>query len=181
MGDNGKLYVNEGLVPIYRQEIIPLATIITPNLFEAELLAEMKITNVDDVWKAISLLHAKGCETVVISSVEFQNEPGMNIFASKKKGDLREKLAMTIEKLPISFTGSGDLFAALFLSWMYRSNENLKESLEKTVASLQAVLKRTADYVKGKEINSTNKELKLIQSKVDIEKPKILCYASIVE
>lgn len=57
---------------------------------------------------------------------------------------------MEIKKLPVSFTGTGDLFASLFLSWMYKSNSNLKEALENTVASLQAVLKRTTDSLEGK-------------------------------
>lgn len=57
---------------------------------------------------------------------------------------------MEIEKLPASFTGTGDLFASLFLAWMYKSENNLKESLEKTIASLQAVLKRTYNQLKGK-------------------------------
>ena len=36
MGDNGKMYVPQELLPVYREEIMPLADIITPNQFEAE-------------------------------------------------------------------------------------------------------------------------------------------------
>lgn len=108
---------------------------------------------------------------------------------------------MQIEKLPVSFTGTGDLFASLFLAWMYKSNNNIKESLEKTIATLQAVLKRTYNDIKGisvkcmitigfklkelhisgKEITPRNKELKLIQSKLDIEEPQIVYQAKIVQ
>jgi pyridoxine kinase len=35
MGDNGKLYVAEDVVPLYR-ELLSIATIITPNWFEVE-------------------------------------------------------------------------------------------------------------------------------------------------
>lgn len=35
MGDHGILYVAESVIPIYRS-LLPLATIITPNQFEAE-------------------------------------------------------------------------------------------------------------------------------------------------
>ena len=35
MGDAGKLYVSGDIIPVYR-EILPLATIITPNHFEVE-------------------------------------------------------------------------------------------------------------------------------------------------
>jgi pyridoxine kinase len=36
MGDNGALYVPKELLPIYRDKLIPLADIITPNQFEVE-------------------------------------------------------------------------------------------------------------------------------------------------
>lgn len=36
MGDHGKMYVPEELLPVYREHIVPLADIITPNQYEAE-------------------------------------------------------------------------------------------------------------------------------------------------
>lgn len=36
LGDNGQLYVPKELVAIYRDRLVPLADIITPNQFEAE-------------------------------------------------------------------------------------------------------------------------------------------------
>lgn len=86
MGDNGKLYVPKELVPVYKKFILPLATIITPNLFEAELLTDTKITTKDEVWKAVDILHKKGCETVVISSAELGEKSNLCIFASSRKG-----------------------------------------------------------------------------------------------
>lgn len=86
MGDNGRLYVPAELVETYKTKIVPLATILTPNLFEAELLTETKIKNEQDIWNAIELLHAKGCKTVAISSAELENSNNLHIFASDSKG-----------------------------------------------------------------------------------------------
>lgn len=86
MGDNGKLYVPKELVPVYKNFILPLATIITPNLFETELLTDTKITTGDDVWKAVDILHGRGCETVVISSAELGDKSNLCVFASCRKG-----------------------------------------------------------------------------------------------
>ena len=36
MGDHGYFYVPEELMAIYRDELLPLANMITPNQFEAE-------------------------------------------------------------------------------------------------------------------------------------------------
>ncbi len=52
---------------------------------------------------------------------------------------------ITFPKLEGSYTGTGDLFSALFLAWMWRSNQNLKQSLEFTVATIQAILQRTSE------------------------------------
>ena len=48
LGDNGKLYVPPDLVPIYRDEVVPLATILTPNQFEAETLTGIQIASDED-------------------------------------------------------------------------------------------------------------------------------------
>lgn len=68
MGDNGELYVPKELLPIYRDEIISLADILTPNQYEAELLTGIKIKSINDAWKAIEEFHVKGIKTVAISS-----------------------------------------------------------------------------------------------------------------
>ncbi|CAH0557014.1 unnamed protein product [Brassicogethes aeneus] len=217
MGDNGKMYVPPELVTIYKEFVVPLATIITPNLFEAELLSEIKINEEKDVWEAVDILHSKGCPIVVISSAELGDRDHLQIFASQKGdypvtnllvlftqphlfhtfaafsfishhhsltclepvqsetieilGDSPKRVQMQIPKVPAHFTGTGDLFAGLFLAWMHKT-QDMKESIEKTIASLQAVLKRTFEH--GKEINVKNLELRLIQSKKDIEEPQVV-------
>lgn len=68
-------------------------------------------------------------------------------------------MKVEIPKLPATFTGTGDLFTALLLAWTYKTNNRLKEALERTVNTLLAVLKRTLTYAQGstddkKKINS---------------------------
>uniref|UniRef100_A0A0A9W6A3 Pyridoxal kinase n=1 Tax=Lygus hesperus TaxID=30085 RepID=A0A0A9W6A3_LYGHE len=59
MGDDGKMYVPESLLPIYKETILPLADVITPNQYELELLSGRSITSVDDAWSAIESFHSK--------------------------------------------------------------------------------------------------------------------------
>ncbi|EFA00408.1 pyridoxal kinase [Tribolium castaneum] len=179
MGDNGRMYVPADLLPIYKSSILPLADIITPNQYEVELLTDMKINNVEEAWKAVDFLHSKGPKIVVVSSTELGNNEHLLALASKRQGNSCEKVTIRVPKLSGSFTGTGDLFAALFLAWMHKTGNNLKESLEKTVSTLQAVLKRTIESARG-EVTPRAKELKLIQSKKDIENPTIVASASVV-
>lgn len=104
MGDNGKMYVPEDLLPIYRDEIIPLADIITPNQYEVELLTEKKITTEDDVWSAVQWFHDRGIDTVVISSSELGTENELRAFLSKKNGN-RYIINIPRQGNGISFTG----------------------------------------------------------------------------
>ena len=64
-------------------------------------------------------------------------------------GDIKTSVSINIPKIPVPFTGSGDLFAAVFMAWMTRTDNQLKSSIEKTVSTLQAVLQRTYQYCKG--------------------------------
>ncbi len=71
MGDDGALYVPESFVSIYRDSIVPLADIITPNQTEAELLTGLKITDIASARQACAALHALGPRVVIITSAVF--------------------------------------------------------------------------------------------------------------
>lgn len=56
-----KLISDEGIEAL-KKELLPLATVITPNIPEAEVLAEIKIENEDDMEKAAAIIFEKyGC------------------------------------------------------------------------------------------------------------------------
>ncbi|XP_075233110.1 pyridoxal kinase [Lycorma delicatula] len=179
LGDNGKMYVPEELKDIYINKIIPLADIITPNQYEVELLTGSVVNSSSDAWKAIDKFHEKGCKTVVISSTSsLSGDSQLLAMASSIQGGQRQKLTINIPILNATFTGTGDLFSALFLAWMAKTNNNLKESLEKVLSTEHAILKRTLSFCNNEAEPKNNLcrkfELKLIQSKREIENPQKL-------
>ncbi|CAH2229388.1 pyridoxal kinase [Pararge aegeria] len=173
MGDNGKMYVPEDILPVYRDVVVPLADILTPNQFEAELITGLKMKDLAGALRVIDALHDRGVKTVVLSSTDLGN--GENIVGIASNKDSCYKIEMA--KLNANFTGTGDLFAALFLAWFHKTNKNLKLTLEKTTATLQHIVKDT--YDKARAIHASGKippaliELRLIQNKITIEDPKI--------
>ncbi|KIK93151.1 hypothetical protein PAXRUDRAFT_531058 [Paxillus rubicundulus Ve08.2h10] len=69
IGDAGKVYVAENCVPLYRQ-MLPLATIITPNWFEVEVLTEIPLIDLPSLRAALHKLHKiYQVPNVVISSI----------------------------------------------------------------------------------------------------------------
>ena len=65
MGDDGKLYLPAEMVPLYRSTIVPLASIMSPNQFEAEQLTETTIQTQQDALQACNTLLQRGPQTVV--------------------------------------------------------------------------------------------------------------------
>uniref|UniRef100_A0A1B6ED04 Pyridoxal kinase n=1 Tax=Clastoptera arizonana TaxID=38151 RepID=A0A1B6ED04_9HEMI len=179
LGVNGKLYVPESLIEIYREKILPLADIVIPNQYEAELLTGKPILDAEDAWTAIENLHSAGCTTVVISSTHLGYDNYLLAFGSTMKGKIRTTATIKTPLLDATFIGTGDLFSALFLAWMSKTNNNLPTALEMTTATVQAVLERTIIFAKnaaslGRKPVKNRMPLKLVQSKADIEEPKVI-------
>ncbi|XP_051176734.1 pyridoxal kinase [Leptopilina boulardi] len=172
MGDDGKMYVPEELKDIYKNDILPLADIITPNQFELELLTGLTVKSMSDLKTAIEYLHGKGPKTVAISSSFIDNKL-ISVTSSSKDNTI---IKIVIPKIPAIYTGSGDLFAALLLAHTFLE-KGLKIALEKTINTLFEVLQKTYEHsltLKDEKMQQSRKiELQLIQSKKCIENPNI--------
>lgn len=59
-----------------RRTILPLASVLTPNQFEAELLSGARVTDEASALAACDALHAAGPHTVVITSAEWAASGG---------------------------------------------------------------------------------------------------------
>lgn len=189
MGDAGKMYVPESLLPIYRDEIIPLADIATPNQYEVELLTNEKICNESDAWKSMEWFHERGVKMVALSSSEIGGSNVLIALLSARKADgSSEKFKITIPKQgKIHLTGTGDLFAALLLAHTTQLPHDLGRAFELTIAAVQSVIEVTLnsmpeDMQNGLvKVTAQQRELKIVQSKKFIEDPMIKLKALKVE
>lgn len=75
LGDDGRLYVPPELVDVYRQSIVPLASVLTPNAFEAETLTGVRVDSEAAGGAAMRALLAMGARAVVVTSTDLA-EPG---------------------------------------------------------------------------------------------------------
>lgn len=189
MGDAGRMYVPESLLPIFRDEIVPLCDICTPNQYEVELITGMKITSEEDAWKGMNWFHEKGVKIVVLSSSDIGGSDLLiALLSSKKPNGQFEKYKIEIPiQGPIFLTGTGDLFAALFLAHSTRLPNDLKSAFEQTIASVQSVIETTIDMmpyevkIGGAKPDAQQRELKIIQSKKYIEVPNVKLFAKKIE
>lgn len=66
---HGNMLLEQSAYELFRQRIIPLATIITPNFYEAQKMAEITISNESDMLKAARKLQQLGANNVVIKGL----------------------------------------------------------------------------------------------------------------
>ncbi|KAF9905190.1 putative pyridoxal kinase [Linnemannia zychae] len=175
MGDNGQLYVQSDVIPLYK-ELMKFAKAITPNQFEAEILADKNITDVKSCMQVIDILHGAGVENVVITSVSLRpsdvaahHAVGQNGFTTN--GTRKGEQAQTDEKEAMYcvcssrnskdsgsrvfaigfptydgyFTGTGDLFSALLVA---RLDEAVQQN-ESQVESKQEGQEEPATLTNG--------------------------------
>ncbi|XP_066478516.1 pyridoxal kinase [Tiliqua scincoides] len=197
MGDKwsgeGCMYVPEDLLPVYKNKVVPVADIITPNQFEAEILTGRKIHTEKEAIEVMDILHNMGPETVVITSSDLQAPSGNDYLialGSQRRTAangtiVTQRIRMESPKVDAVFVGTGDLFAAMLLAWTHKHPDNLKVACEKTVSAMQHVLQRTITCAKaqageGKKPNSAQLELRMVQSKKDIENPEIIIKATVL-
>uniref|UniRef100_A0A1A7WPB9 Pyridoxal kinase n=1 Tax=Iconisemion striatum TaxID=60296 RepID=A0A1A7WPB9_9TELE len=193
MGDQGAMYVPENLLPIYKNKVVPLAEILTPNQFEAELLTGRKITTERDAIEVMDLLHKMGPETVVLTSTDLPSKQGDQFLVALGSQNIRkpdgtsisQKICLDIPKVDAVFVGTGDLFTAMLLAWTHHHPKDLKIACEKTASVMHHVIKRTITYANevagpGNKPSPAQLELRMVQSKADIENPAIVIEAKVL-
>jgi len=189
MGDNGKLYVDSSCVTEYRQ-MVSDANLLTPNAFEAEQLTGIKITNMNSLFKSICKLHSMGAKAVVLTSVDgaiIGKNDSILIVASDV---MRPEYYLTIEVLRLKmasgwFVGTGDLFMALLVGWLIQRRVPLFESVERTVSSIQGILRATMRRaergVQTGADSTSRRELALLSDIKLLTEPLITCKSKIID
>lgn len=197
MGDKwngeGSMYVPQDLLPVYREKVVPMADIITPNQFEAELLSGRKIHSQEEAFVVMDVLHRMGPDTVVITSSDLPSPKGSDYLMALGSQRMRkpdgstvtQRIRMEMRKVDAVFVGTGDLFAAMLLAWTHKHPDNLKVACEKTVSAMQHVLQRTIQCAKaeageGQKPSPAQLELRMVQSRKDIEDPEIVVQATVL-
>lgn len=85
------------------------------------------------------------------------------------------RFSLGIPRLPIHFTGTGDLTAALLLAWSHRLPGRFASVVEHAIASVQGVCNVT---MRKAGDSPASRELRVVESKCCLEAPSISLVAS---
>lgn len=160
MGDHeGGIYVRDGIVEAFKDELIAVADIVTPNVFELELLTGRKVTGRTALVDALGALREAGPRTVVASGLP-EEESAISSFAVDESG----AMSVTCPRLETDARpdGAGDLFAALLLGNLLDGCA-LREALARVVGSVYGIFEAS--------INAESRELRLIEAQAELVAP----------
>jgi pyridoxine kinase len=172
MGDLGRgFYVKPDIPDMFKNEVITLADIVTPNQFELEALTGLKTENLNGARRAIDRLHEKGPRIVLVTSYrgkdggEDAGDGHIDMLVSDKTGVYR----IRTPELPLGagVAGSGDLTASIFLS-RYLETADVKTTLEQTTGSVFGILEAAFRMVPNP---SGPRELPIIQAQQELTAP----------
>jgi pyridoxine kinase len=148
MGDRPEgFYVRRELPGFMLREAVPRADLVTPNMFEAEILSGIAIESLEAARRAANAIHELGPRIVVITSFTLpkakQNKVSETGFFLSHDGfcNMLQTPVLSFDK-PLK--GSGDLFSALFLgNYLLGRRGNAVAALEAAASSLYSVLEAT--------------------------------------
>ena len=63
---SGDRLIDDGAIAFLQDVLIPMAAVVTPNRFEAQILSGLEITSVDDMRSAAEKIHSLGAKAVLV-------------------------------------------------------------------------------------------------------------------
>lgn len=193
LGDNGRIYVSEGNIEIYKEILKSgYVNLVTPNQLEIEVLTGCKVNSLESLRNALNEFQKQysNIENVVVTSVQFEDDKDHLYSAGSTKcsDGVLKTFYYKVPSIKASFSGSGDLFSGLLTSAYFKyldqfegvlSGETLfdriplSRALNEVLSIVEKVLLLTYDYEVA-EYKRQNKvlpeplrinDLKLIQAR----------------
>lgn len=118
-----------------RQDLIPLATLVTPNLPELQALTGMPVTRINERLEAAQLLLSWGCQAVLIKDGHGTGSRVSDILLSKQ-----QRLEFRQSRLSGEFHGTGCTSSAAICAGLARGLP-LHSAVDQALASLHSLLK----------------------------------------
>lgn len=141
MGDDDLgLFVTPALPAVFRDRLAPLASIITPNQYELELLAGRKARTLAELDAAMRALAMRGTGAAVVTGCVLDDTPAGEVETVAWSPDDLSRIS--VPRLPIRPCGTGDLFTALLAARLCEG-QPLGQAARGATEEILSVLRRT--------------------------------------
>jgi pyridoxine kinase len=160
------VYVRPGIPAFFRDQAVPAADLLTPNLFELQQLTGMPCVSMADTMRAVSALQAgmrdAGPRVCLVTSVRVEDTPDDALDLLVGAGGAFHRLRLPL--LPFRGNGAGDMIAALFLFHMLKGGR-AAVAMEAAAAAVHGVIART--------LAAGSRELLLVEAQEEICRPSV--------
>jgi pyridoxine kinase len=140
IGDDGKVYVADGILDVVRHRLVPAAALVTPNRFELELLSGIKVKDATSLLAASRAIAAQGPAGIIATGCTLADTPEGQVETILCSDGKLSRFATPL--LPIRPCGTGDLLAGLIAAELAKGAA-LEASVRVAVDAVFAVLVRT--------------------------------------
>jgi pyridoxine kinase len=153
-------FVDPAIPPIIREQVVPVADILTPNQFELGFLTDTSPDSLESTLDSADAARALGPATVLVTSMLRPDRPEDTVEMLAVTGD--GAWTVRTPRLPMTMNGSGDLTAALFTAHL-KETGSAADALAATASTVYAVLTAT--------LESGERELRIIAAQDAIAHP----------
>ena len=148
----GGTLLENSAIKDFQKFIVPLATIITPNEFEAKIISNTKINSKISPKKIAEKIQNMGSKTVVITGIKTKNNEISDFVLEKNKNYF-----ITGKKITNTNHGSGDNYSAAAIFALVKNN-NIEKSLKFAKQFTQESIRNSKKIGKGIPITDIKKQ-----------------------
>ncbi|CCQ91605.1 Hydroxymethylpyrimidine/phosphomethylpyrimidine kinase [Nitrospina gracilis 3/211] len=145
---SGDRLIRDEAVAALKSELLPLATVLTPNLKEAEALLGVGIDTDDDMEQAARKLAEMGPQAVVVKGGPPVTAGNDDCFCSQANGDAKKHWLKHVHVDTHNVHGTGCTFSSAIAAYLARG-EALNDAVRQAKEYISAALENGAPYRLG--------------------------------
>ncbi len=143
VGKGGDSLLEKRGMDLMKEELIPVATLVTPNIPEAEVLSGFPILSVEEMKSAAREIHGLGCGAVLVKGGHLEGDAVDVLFDGEKFTEFSSRRFDTKNT-----HGTGCTYSAAIVSNLVKG-KSLKESIRVSKAFIAEAIKRSFALGKG--------------------------------
>jgi hydroxymethylpyrimidine/phosphomethylpyrimidine kinase len=148
----GGALIEKKAIKDFQKYIIPLATVITPNKFEAEILSKLKINSENTIEKIAKKIQKMGARNVVITGIEGKNNKIADFILEKST-----KYQISGDRISNTNHGSGCNYSAAMI-FAISNKKTIRESVKFAKEFAQDSIKNSIKVGNGIKITNSQKK-----------------------
>lgn len=143
---SGSRLMRDDALQCFCRKLLPLATLLTPNVLEAEVLANMRLTSDDEMDKAALRILNLGCRALLIKGGHIEGEKKDRLYLSSQPDSPQFFVAENIATR--NTHGTGCTLSSAITAWLAQGEE-VTAAISKAKSYLTAALRAGAEVEIG--------------------------------